>query len=261
MSIKRAFYFKFYPGEYLRDTQNLSVPTQVAYDRIMCEHMRNICISYAQHTFFTKRLNEDEKTELLMVLRDTGAGFEIPWVVESILKSQAYSESRANSRRGKTKETYEKHMKSYDDHMESKSKSNSKNSIEENKEGLREEKEKPKKTVAAPIENDMTFPSDAWREVWDAWAAYKLKQHKERYKMARTAQIALNDLMLLSNHDPATGWIIINHTMARLWKGFVKPNANGTQQSTIFPAAPHAGAGTGTKLGTSDAKIDTLKRW
>ena len=59
--------FLFYPGDYLRDTQTMSEGTQVAYDRIMCEHMRNICISKKQLKFFTKRLSEDEIEELMMV--------------------------------------------------------------------------------------------------------------------------------------------------------------------------------------------------
>ena len=55
--------FLFYPGDYLTDTQCLSEKTQVAYDRIMCEHMRNICISQKQLKFFTKRLSPDETEE------------------------------------------------------------------------------------------------------------------------------------------------------------------------------------------------------
>ena len=62
--------FLFYPGDYLRDTQCLSENSQVAYDRIMCEHMRNICISKQQLNFFTKRLNDDEKSELFFLLTE-----------------------------------------------------------------------------------------------------------------------------------------------------------------------------------------------
>jgi len=60
--------FLFYPGDYLRDTQCISENCQVAYDRIMCEHMRNICITHQQLKFFTKRLTEEELEELKMVL-------------------------------------------------------------------------------------------------------------------------------------------------------------------------------------------------
>jgi hypothetical protein len=106
--------FLFYPGDYLRDTQCLSESVQVAYDRIMCEHMRNICISQAQLNFFTKRLNQEQKEELLMVLDKTEEGFYIHWVHESIIKRKAYSESRSKNRR----KSYDNHVKSYDVHME-----------------------------------------------------------------------------------------------------------------------------------------------
>lgn len=106
--------FLFYPGDYLRDTQCLSSNVQVAYDRIMCEHMRNICISQQQLNFFTKRLTEDEKQELLMVLKEEDSCYCIEWVSESIVKRRAYSDSRRKNRKGKTN----KISKTYVNHME-----------------------------------------------------------------------------------------------------------------------------------------------
>lgn len=106
--------FLFYPGDYLRDTQCLSEKSQVAYDRIMCEHMRNICITKERLNFFTKRLSDDEKEEILSVLSVCDGGFQIQWVAESIEKRRIYSESRRNNRKGKGK----KDMISYDIHME-----------------------------------------------------------------------------------------------------------------------------------------------
>lgn len=106
--------FLFYPGDYLRDTQCLSEKSQVAYDRIMCEHMRNICISQEQLNFFTKRLSEDEKNEVLFLLAKVKGGYQIHWVAESILKRRSYSESRSNNRKNKNK----KDVLSYDTHME-----------------------------------------------------------------------------------------------------------------------------------------------
>lgn len=109
--------FLFYPGDYLRDTQCLSESAQVAYDRIMCEHMRKICISKQQLNFFTKRLTNEQKEELLMVLDEKDEGFQIGWVSESILKRRKYSESRRNNRKGSVKEK-KNISKSYDSHME-----------------------------------------------------------------------------------------------------------------------------------------------
>lgn len=112
--------FKFYPGEYLRDTQCLSEKAQVAYDRIICEHMRNICICKNQFEFFTKRLSEDEIRGLLTVIRELDEGYQIDWVVESIIKSNIYKDSRRDNRLSKIKKNNEKISKSYDKHMYSK---------------------------------------------------------------------------------------------------------------------------------------------
>ena len=109
--------FLFYPGDYLRDTQCLSESVQVAYDRIMCEHMRNICISQQQLNFFTKRLSEDEKSELEMVLTKVEGGFQIAWVAESICKRKAYSSSRSENRKGKNKEDMINISDTYVEHM------------------------------------------------------------------------------------------------------------------------------------------------
>ena len=113
--------FLFYPGDYLRDTQNLSEKSQVAYDRIMCEHMRNICedmnnitVSKKQVNFFSKRLNNEEKEELMFVLKKIKDSFQIEWVAESIAKRKVYSNSRSKNRGKKSK----KDMKTYDYHME-----------------------------------------------------------------------------------------------------------------------------------------------
>lgn len=108
------FAFLFKPGDYLRDTQCLSEKTQVAYDRIMCEHMRSICISKQQLKFFTKRLNEEELEELNLVLTKVGDGFQIFWVAESIKKRIAYIESRSRN----SSKSHGDHMKSYAKHSE-----------------------------------------------------------------------------------------------------------------------------------------------
>jgi uncharacterized phage protein (TIGR02220 family) len=101
--------FLFYPGDYLKDTQCLSEKSQVAYDRLMCAHMKNIVITNDLLEFFTKKLNSAEKSELMFVIEKTDGGFCIPWVVESICKRKTYSDSRRSNRSGK-KKTYDSHM-------------------------------------------------------------------------------------------------------------------------------------------------------
>jgi hypothetical protein len=106
--------FLFYPGDYLRDTQCMSEVQQVAYDRMMCEHMRNICISKTKLNFFTKKLNQEEKDYLIDLLKEVDGGYQIEWVALSIEKRRAYSESRRKNRDQKKNNICE----SYDSHME-----------------------------------------------------------------------------------------------------------------------------------------------
>lgn len=134
--------FLFYPGDYLRDTQCLSEKSQVAYDRIMCEHMRNISkdmskIGVSQHTFnfLTKRLSEEEKEDICHILDKKDKIFHIKWVAESIAKRKSYTDSRSKNRS-------KKHMKTYDQHMENENENENKDK-EKNKE---EDKEKKKET-------------------------------------------------------------------------------------------------------------------
>lgn len=110
--------FLFYPGDYLRDTQCLSEKSQVAYDRIMCEHMRNICISETQLNFFIKRLNANEREEVMQVLQKVDGGYQIYWVAESITKRKAYSESRRTNRKGSKPKSAANISTTYDSHME-----------------------------------------------------------------------------------------------------------------------------------------------
>jgi hypothetical protein len=110
--------FLFYPGDYLRDTQTLSEKSQVAYDRIMCEHMRNICISKQQLKFFTKRLSDEELEEIMFVLTEINGGYQIEWVAESIIKRKAYSESRRKNRLKNNEKDMNNISGTYDKHME-----------------------------------------------------------------------------------------------------------------------------------------------
>lgn len=121
--------FLFYPGDYLRDTQCLSEPVQVSYDRIMCEHMRNICISKSRLDFFTKKLSDTEKEELNSVLTVVDGGFQITWVAESIIKRKAYSSSRRSNRSGKNKKDMLNICESYDLHMENENVNENSNSL------------------------------------------------------------------------------------------------------------------------------------
>lgn len=163
--------FLFYPGDYLRDTQCLSESVQVAYDRIMCEHMRNICVSQQQLNFFTKKLSQGEKEELLAVLTQVDGGFQIDWVVDSVTKRRAYSESRSKNREGKGIKNPKEHMKTYVEHME--------NEIEYEKE-KEEVKEKGRGTGEGFIIPQMW---EAWKSARPSYPADKLKDFEPLQKI------------------------------------------------------------------------------
>lgn len=167
--------FLFYPGDYLRDTQCLSEPAQVAYDRIMCEHMRNICISQEQLNFFTKRLSDEQKKEVLMVLDKVKGGFQISWIAESIEKRRNYSESRRNNRQGKKNIST-----SYVPHMENEI-------VIENVNTNNNKKESEKIDFTKPdIKGDhiiLPIHTEATQKLWAAWKESRWENHKVRYKM------------------------------------------------------------------------------
>lgn len=136
--------FLFYPGDYLRDTQCLSERSQVAYDRIMCEHMRNICLTQSQLDFFTKKLTPEEKSELAFVLTKIEGGYQITWIAESISKYRAYSDSRRNNRTKKAAKEIEDVINicsTHDEHMENENESVIVNDIVEGKGGAEEKGE------------------------------------------------------------------------------------------------------------------------
>lgn len=209
--------FLFYPGDYLRDTQTLSEKSQVAYDRIICEHMRNICISKKQLKFFTKRLTDDEIDELMFVLSEVEGGYQIEWVAESISKRKAYSESRRKNRKGNNEKDMNNISKTYVKHME--------NEIENENviiNGNKKENEKNEKIV-------FPFDDPEFTSIWQQWIKYKQEQFNFKYKSLSTEQAALMDLDKKSNHNKNTAIEIIMQSIANGWKGFfeLKNNNNG----------------------------------
>jgi len=81
--------------------------------------VNNITVSKRRVDFFTKRLSEDEKEELMCILIEKDSGYQIEWVAQSLVNRRKYSESRRKNRLSKTK----KDMKTYDSHMENESES------------------------------------------------------------------------------------------------------------------------------------------
>ncbi len=205
--------FLFYPGDYLRDTQCLSERSQVAYDRIMCEHMRNICISKSQFIFFTKKMTPDEISELKMVLLETDKGFQIEWVVASILKRKAYSESRRENRVSKPNKHMKNISKSHDEQMENEN------------EDVNENINRDKVEFVNPFGENFS--------AWSGWLDYKREEHREKYRSPKTEQAAADKLYKLSGGNQETAKLIIQQSIENRWKGLfeLKNTSNGTKKT------------------------------
>ncbi|WP_294891819.1 hypothetical protein [Sulfuricurvum sp. MLSB] len=212
--MNKDFAFLFKPGDYLRDTQCLSERAQVAYDRIMCEHMRNICITQQQLNFFTKRLTEDEKAELLMIVDKIDGGYEINWVAESIRERIAYSESRSKNRMGKSK----KHMKTYVKHMEGDSDSKGYNEL-------------LSKVVS---KNNIELP-DGFEKLILEWLKYK-SEKGQSYKETGLKTL-INVFIKTSGGDKKIGREMLDYSMSKNYTGLYKEknNAGNSGSNKIDP--------------------------
>jgi len=228
--------FLFYPGDYLRDTQCLSEKAQVAYDRIMCEHMRNISkdmskigVTKEKLNFFTKRLADDEKNDLMHVLVKTGNIFQIEWVSLSICKRKNYSENRAENRRGKNK----KDMKSYDSHMEIE------NEIEDVNEDDKEEnanseflKNNNMSSLKDTENMPLPFKSPNFASIWAEWLQYRKEARIKNYTPTGLKRL-FKWLTETSGDDELVAIQIIEQSLTKGWQGLfeLKTLPNGTNIS------------------------------
>ena len=220
--------FLFYPGDYLRDTQFLSEVVQVAYDRIMCEHMRNTYVTPAQFSFFTKNFTADEIAQLKTVLKESPYGYYIEWVMDGIVKRRAYSESRRKNRSKKSNETNTSSgqtSSSYDEHMENEIENEIEIEIEKGKEGMGE---KPAKALAT-AEIAYPFETETFAQQWAAWKNYRATEHNQRYRSAQSEQAALAELGKLAGLNETTAIAILHQSMGKGWKGFFEIKTDGKQ--------------------------------
>ena len=250
--------FLFYPGDYLRDTQMLSEAAQVAYDRIMCEHMRNTGITEKQYRFLTKRLSEDEAEALAMVIEKENDLYVIPWVAESIGKRKKYTPYKiasatlgglisANKLKNSEikairanfniddyidldKEEIKKKVKEWFKHQLSICLTIYENEIENENENViinrnANKIEKPK--IVFPWE------TEDFKTTWENWKEYKKLEFRFKYKSPQSEQAALNGLTKLADNATEAKEIILQ-SMANGWKGFheIKNIQNGKSSNT-----------------------------
>lgn len=223
--------FLFYPGDYLRDTQCLSEKAQVAYDRIMCEHMRNICkdvskigITKDKLNFFIKRLNDDEKNDLMSVLVKSGDIYQIEWVALSICKRKNYSDNRANNRRRKNKT----HMKTYDDHMENENENEDVNEYEDVNTNGETKKNNNMSTAKDTEDIPLPFQGPAFAEIWKEWLQNRKEARIKNYTPTGLRRL-FKWLSETAAGDEVVAIQIVEQSLTKGWQGLFElkslPNA------------------------------------
>jgi hypothetical protein len=79
---------------------------------------------------------------------------------------------------------------------------------------------------------ELPFNSEIFSKAWNEWKDYKKNCHKFNFKTQSSENIALKQLVNLSNQNEQNAVEIINQSMANGWKGFFelkKPKQNETR--------------------------------
>lgn len=85
---------------------------------------------------------------------------------------------------------------------------------------------------------DLPFESDAFKQQWDKWKAYKLKQHSFTYKSDISEQSALTSLKNLSNNLEHRAIQIIEYSIAQGYKGLFDLKSYDEPQKPVEPRKP-----------------------
>lgn len=75
-------------------------------------------------------------------------------------------------------------------------------------------------------EIELIYPSDDYKSIWLKWIQFKKDQFKFTYKTKQSEQLALNELIKISNNDYKTAEIIINKSITNGWKGLFELKGN-----------------------------------
>lgn len=84
---------------------------------------------------------------------------------------------------------------------------------------------------------------ESYRFIWKLWTEYKLSQHRFRYKTSSSEQIALDNLVSLSNNNPVEAERLVKRAIANGWKGIYSDAR--TAPPSIPPAPPRPKIWTG----------------
>lgn len=87
-------------------------------------------------------------------------------------------------------------------------------------------------------QQQLVFISDDWKGLWAEWMEYKEIQFKQKYKLNKYEQIAINKLVKLSKGNLEEAQQIVCQSIEASWQSFypLKNNTNATTQSGNKPS-------------------------
>jgi ribosomal protein S8 len=87
-----------------------------------------------------------------------------------------------------------------------------------------------KEKLKTKEQQDLVFISDEWKGLWDEWMEYKQIQFKQKYKLNKHEQIAINKLVKLSKGNLEDAQQIVCQSIEAQWQSFypLKNNTNAT---------------------------------
>lgn len=199
--------FIFYSSDFITGTQFFSFEQRGQYITLLCmQHQQGHLPE--KHMLFICGTHDNDVMKKFEVDAD-GLYFNRRLDSE-VLKRKNYSESRRNNRVGNSlkpkPEKRKKISKSYVEHMENENEN----------------------TIGLIIPNN----SERISKIWDKWIEYKKRQHKFKYASLQYEQMALNQLVKMTNGDEDLIVATIEHTMCNSWKGFVVPKDFSTTTQT-----------------------------
>jgi hypothetical protein len=90
-----------------------------------------------------------------------------------------------------------------------------------------------KEKLKTKEQEDLVFISNEWKGLWDEWMEYKQIQFKQKYKLNKHEQIAINKLVKLSKGNLEDAQQIVCQSIEAQWQSFypLKNNTNASTQS------------------------------
>lgn len=80
---------------------------------------------------------------------------------------------------------------------------------------------------------ELFFISNEWQELWNSWIEYKYLEHKDKFKSEKTEQLAINNLVKISNNNLHTAREIVNYSIVNKYKGLFQLKVNPQKETKL----------------------------